>query len=334
MRLAFFLNFTLLLVLSAASASAQQRLIYDDDCSQDVDCVTTLPMLYALADHHEIKILAMVADSADPYSAPTMRIFAKQGDDRHLPIGANLSSDPATPFCQKDDCNGSKWAEGLVARFDAGDSRTKYLDCVTVYRRALAHQPAHSVAIVATGFSTCLNQLLASPPDSISRLPGDDLVRQQVKLLSIMGGSYPAGSEWNFQCDSAGYHALLQQWTKENGYPPVYLNGFANGEHVLAGPPAAASPLKDPTRYGMDLAGTSQRPMWDMLSVLFAARGLAYKGTTYFTQSRAGTVTVSASDGSDSWSSATDSGHYVLTTHVPDEVLSGVLQGLLAKSGL
>ena len=330
MRLASLLSLTLLFSISAVSASAQQRLIFDDDCSQDVDCVVSLPIVHTLAAHREIKILAMIADSADPYTAPTMRIFSKQAGDHHLPIGANLTSDPVTAFCQHDNCNGSKWAAQLVARFDPGDSRTNYPDCVTVYRRALAHQPAHSVAIVATGFATCLNQLLASPPDSISRLPGDDLVRQQVKLLSIMGGRYPSGSEWNFECDSTGYHALLTQWTKQNGYPPVFLNGYTNGEHVLAGPAATASPLKDPTRFALDLVGTAQRPMWDELSVLLAARGLTYKGTTYFTLSRGGTVSVSATDGSDIWSADIDSGHFVITNAVPDATLSALLQGLLA----
>src|ERR1700679_3243459 len=31
-------------------AEAQQRIIYDDDCSNDVDCVATLPILYQLED--------------------------------------------------------------------------------------------------------------------------------------------------------------------------------------------------------------------------------------------------------------------------------------------
>jgi hypothetical protein len=318
---------------SAQQQPAQQRLIYDDDCSQDVDCVATLPILHALEDRGEIRILAMVADSANPLSAPVMRVFARYGDHPKMPIGANQSDDPATALCKKNACNESVWTTKLVARFDPGDTRAKYPDCVDVYRRALAKQPSHSVDIVVSGFATCLNQLLASPADTISPLSGTELVKQKVKLLSVMGGRYPAGIEWNFECDAPGFHALFSKWTRQDGYPPVYLNGFANGEHVLAGAAATSDPKINPTRYGMQLAGTDQRPMWDMLSALFAARGLAYNGTTYFTLSAPGTVEVNAATGADTWSAAKDSGQYVLTNAASDETLSALFDGYAHDTG-
>lgn len=310
-----------------------QRLIYDDDCSLDVDCVATLPILYTLEGRGEVKVLAMVADSADPFSAPVMRLFAKYGGHPKTLIGANQSNDPATALCKKNTCNDSVWAEKLVARFDPGDTRAKFPDCVQVYRRVLAKQPNHSVDIVVTGFATCLNQLLASHADTISALSGAELVKQKVKLLSVMGGRYPEGIEWNFECDAPEFHALFSKWTRQDGYPPVYLNGFANGEHVLAGAPATALPTVNPTRYGMQLAGTDQRPMWDMLSVLFAARGEAYHGTTYFTVSASGTVAVDASMGADTWSAVVDSGQYVITNAASDETLSKLFDGYAYKTG-
>ena len=331
MRAGFLLFF---LVLIGGSAFAQQRLIYDDDCSQDVDCVATLPILYALEDRGEVKVLAMVADSADPLSAPVMRVFANYAGRPKTLIGANQSDDPATALCVKTQCNESVWAEKLVARFDPGDMRAKFPDCVAVYRRALAKQPDHGVDVVVTGFATCLNQLLASPADAVSPLSGAELVKQKVKLLSVMGGRYPAGIEWNFECDAPGFHALFAKWTRQGGYPPIYLNGFANGENVLAGAPAKALETVNPTRYGLRLAGTDQRPMWDMLSVLFAARGAAYGGTIYFTVSAPGTVVIDASTGADRWSNGVDSGHYVITNAASDEVLSKVMDGYKYKGFL
>jgi len=314
-------------------ARAQQSIIYDDDCSQDVDCVATLPIVYALEDHGEIKILAAVADSANPLTAPVMKIFANYSGHPETPIGANQTDDPATALCVKNKCNVSDWTAGLVARFDAGDTRANYPGCVAVYRKALANQPAHSVAVVVTGFAPCLNQLLASGPDEVSKLSGAELVKQKVKLLSVMGGRYPAGKEWNFTSDAPGFHALFANWTRQNGYPPVYLNGFENGLHVVAGPPATASPRTNPTKYALDLASTPTRPMWDMLSVLFAARGLAYDGVTYFNVSAAGTVVVDKETGADSWTSTTDSGHYYLTNAASYEALSALLDGYTHKTG-
>jgi len=323
----------LLLMWCGLTGLAQQRMIYDDDCSNDVDCVATLPILYQLADRGEVRILAMVADSANPLSAPVLKLFAKYGGHPETPIGANLTSDPATALCVKNQCNESKWTEGLVSRFDAGDSREKFPDCVSVYRKVLAQQPEHSVDIVETGFATCLVRLLASPPDAISKLSGADLVKRKVKLLSVMGGRYPAGTEWNFESDAPDFHALFLQWTRQHGFPPVYLNGFANGLNVLAGAPASASPMTNPTLYAMQLSATAQRPMLDMLSGLFAVRGLAYKGTTYFTASKPGTVLVDGDTGADTWSNAIDSGHYVLTNAAPDETFSALFDGYAHSGG-
>lgn len=317
----------------ARPASAQQRIIYDDDCAQDNDCVATLPILYQLAARGEIQILAMVADSANPFSAPVLHVFAKQAGHPEIPIGANQSDDPATTLCAANKCNASDWTEQLVKRFDPGDTRSRYPDCVTVYRKALANQPEHSVSIVETGFATCLNRLLSSPPDAISPLSGETLVKRSVKLLSIMGGKYPAGNEWNFRSDARGYHALFEEWTRQRGFPPVYLNGFANGQHVLAGVPAKADPMVDPAAYGLQLCSVTQRPMWDVLSALFAARGLAYQGTAYFTVGQPGTVSVDAASGSDSWSNETDSGHYVLTNAASNETLSALLDGYAHSTG-
>ncbi len=325
----------LVLLVLTVGARAQQAVIYDDDCSQDVDCVNTLPILHTMAARGEIRLLAMVADSANPLTAPVMSVFAREAGHGAMPIGANQTKEPASATCAKERCNESVWAEKLVARFGAGapGTRAGYPDCVTVYRRALAGAPAHSVAIVATGFATCLNQLLASGADGVSPLGGAALVREKVKLLSVMGGRYPAGIEWNFECDAAGYHALFAQWTRQHGFPPVYLNGFENGEFVLAGAPATASPQKNPTRYGLELAKTDQRPMWDMLSALFAARGAGLEGRAYFTVSKGGTVEVAAGDGADRWLGAVDSGHLVIRNAASNEELSALLDGFRHGGG-
>lgn len=317
------------LTSGAVKAAAQQRIIYDDDCSQDVDCVATLPMLFQLEAQGKIQIMAMMADSANPESAAVMRLFARAAGRDEVPIGANQGGEPSMASCAQQKCNESKWTSKLVERFDRGDSRSHYSSCVTTYRKVLAAQPAHSVSIVETGFATCLVGLLGSPPDPISPLSGEALVRRTVKQLSIMGGKYPFGTEWNFECDAPDYHALFSQWTRQNGFPPVYLNGFANGLDVLAGPPADASPEQNPTAYGLRLAKVKQRPMWDMLSVLFIA-----DGGRYFKLSHGGTVSVDPLTGADRWSETTDSGQYILTNAVSAESLSALLDGYKHRSGL
>jgi hypothetical protein len=165
------IGFFLLLI---SPCFAQQKMIYDDDCTQDVDCVLTLPLLFALEAHGEIRIVAMVADSDNPLAAPAMKVFAAHARRPQPLIGANQQDTPDTALCAKFRCNESAWLPGLIAWYD---TRTNFKDCVTVYREALAGQPDHSVSIVATGFATRLTQLLESPPDTISASDGAALVR-------------------------------------------------------------------------------------------------------------------------------------------------------------
>ena len=106
-----------------------------------------------------------------------------------------------------------------------------------------------------------------------------------------------------------------------------------NGEHVMAGVPMRELPTVNPTAYGLRWGGVAQRPMWDILSALYAARGRAYEGTTYFTLSKPGTVVVDADTGNDTWSDATNSGHYVLTTAAPDETFSALFDGYSHDTG-
>lgn len=102
-----------------------------------------------------------------------------------------------------------------------------------VLRRTLASATNHSVSYVSVGFLNNLAELLASPPDTISPLTGQQLVEQkvswshlssfhqrliilctnmvQVALVAVMGGAYPSsedlpfgGTEFNFDCGRVG----------------------------------------------------------------------------------------------------------------------------------
>ncbi|MEO6923106.1 MAG: hypothetical protein ABI142_04720 [Bryocella sp.] len=306
-------------------AQAQHSVILDDDCSNDVDCVLTMPILFEMQHRGDVKVLAVMADSANPLTAPVFRIFAKQAGYPEMPIGANQTNEPSTALSVSNKSNESLWTKGLIARFAPSDNRTKYPDCASLYRKTLVAVKDHSVAIAATGFPTCLNQLLATKADKISALSGADLVKQKVSLLSVMGGKYPSGKEWNFTSDAPGWNALFTMWTKQHGFPPVYLNGFANGAHVIAAPTAGADPMTSPTQYALDLYHTTKRPMWDILSVMYAAWGAQHDGKMWFTVSKAGTVKVDAATGLSTWNAAANSGHFTITNAQSNDAFSALL---------
>jgi hypothetical protein len=314
----------LFLVLFALPAVGQVHVLYDDDCTNDNDCPVNFATLHKLADAGEITILATVADSANPLSAPAMKVFNTYYGRPGIVVGANQTAAPDNPLCVKNECNKSTWLGGVVSHFDLGDTRAKYPDCVTVYQETLAKEEDHSVVVVATGFLTCLAQLLASPG-------GTKLVKAKVSNLVVMGGAYPKGMEFNLDSDPVDSAAVFSTWTTAHGYPPVWLISFADGAKALSGPPATDDPTTHPGVYAFQLAKSTQRGSWDSMSILYAARGLAYKGTAYWTDSGDGTVAMDVVTGADTFSTGVASGHHFLINAMKDEGFSAILDGYKHK---
>jgi len=314
----------LFLVLASSAALAQTRVLYDDDCTNDNDCPVNFATLHKLADAGEITILATVADSAHPLAAPAMKVFNTYYGRPGIPVGANQTAAPDNPLCVKNQCNQSTWLGGLISHFDLGDTRAKYPGCVTVYRETLAKQPDKSVTVVATGFLTCVAQLLASKG-------GPELVKAKVAKLVVMGGAYPRGFEFNLDSDPADSATVFATWTTPNGYPPIWLISFADGAKALSGPPASDDPTTHPGLYAFQLAKSTQRGSWDSMSILYAARGLTHKGVTYWTDSGNGTVLMDTATGEDTFSTETPSGHHFLINALSNEGFSAILDGYKHK---
>lgn len=340
--------FLLLIVSFASVVWAQTPMIYDDDGPvMDVGAVTNYGVFYKMVDHGWIKPLATIADSSNALSAPGIYTLAYYCHHTEIPIGANKQNTPDSALCAKLSCNGSTWNKAWVAKFNprVGDTRANYPNCGMLYRQILADQRDHSVVIVETGFATCLMQALRSPADSSVPLTGEQLMRRKVKKLVIMGGDYPTGAEWNFQSDAVDYSALFSTWTLQNGYSPIYLVGWSIGNIACSGAPAKASIDTNPIRNAVASAAQAdagcvtggQRPVWDQLAIMYGAWGARHAGTTYFTLSAGGTNTVNAQDGTNSWSSANNSGHYYLIAKSTPEGFATFLdgyahKGLLAES--
>jgi hypothetical protein len=66
---------------------------------------------------------------------------------------------------------------------------------------------------------------------------------------------------------------------------------------------------------------------------MYGAWGAAFGNTTYFALSAAGTNVVDASNGTNSWSSATNSGHYYLIAKAAPATFAHLLDGY-AHNGL
>lgn len=154
------------------------------------------------------------------------------------------------------------------------------------------------MVFLALGPLTNLANLLSFPPDTHSPMTGGELVAAKVSLLSVMGGSYPQGGEWNFQTDPSAAKMVVENWPS-----PTLFSGFEIGENLLAGRglwDGLKEETANPVRKAMELSvGPGKHHemwSWDLTSVLVGVRGAeGYWGLV------SGSNTVDAATGNNTW---------------------------------
>lgn len=282
----------------AAAASPPIPIVFDTDISGDVDDVLALAMLHSLADRGECEILAVTISKVNPLTGPFVDAVNTFYGRPDLPIGVTRSAQVRQSkylhLIQEREGEGLHYPHDLRSNDDAPEP-------VTLLRQTLAHQPDRSVVVVQVGLAVNLARLLESKPDSFSPLDGRSLVKQKVRLLSVMAGAFAPirGDdhylEANVINDIASMQCLAERWPDET---PVVWSGFEIG--VAAAYPRGSIAhdfeyvphhiVKE--AYLLHSGPHHDRPTWDLTSVLYAV----HPDRGYFDLSEPGRVQV-ADDG-------------------------------------
>src|SRR5436309_4814707 len=83
------------------------NVIIDSDMSLDSDDVGDHAVLWGLSNRHEVNVLALIASSANDYSAPAMRAIANYYGHPDVPVGAHKGNTPTadssanSPYAQQ-----------------------------------------------------------------------------------------------------------------------------------------------------------------------------------------------------------------------------------------
>jgi inosine-uridine nucleoside N-ribohydrolase len=254
-------------------------LIFDTDIGNDCDDVLALGMIHALQSRQECELLAVTITKDHELAAPftdAVNTFYGRGN---IPIGVCRSG--VTPdkgkyneLCKTKDGGELRYPHDLLSGKDAPDA-------VKVLRQVLA-KSAGSVVIAQVGFSTNVANLLRSKPDDISPLSGIDLVKQKVKMLSIMAGAFQLIPENGKMVEHREYNVVMDipaaKALVELCPVPIVWSGFEIG---LALPYPHESILKDyryakhhplAEAYTLYEPPPHNRPTWDLTSVLYAVR--------------------------------------------------------------
>ncbi|QDT28270.1 nucleoside hydrolase [Gimesia panareensis] len=284
----------LLLISGSAVAREPVRVIFDTDISGDVDDVLALAMLHTLSDRGECDLLAVTISKINPLTGPftdAVNTFYGRGE---IPIGVTRDAQRRESRYLKlvNEKEEAKWRypHDVLSNEDLPDA-------VTVLRKTLMSQPDHSVVLIQVGLAANLADLVESGADEISPLSGAELVRQKVRLVSVMAGAFEPidGNrhflEANIRNGIKSMQRFVRQWPRE---VPVIWSGFEIGIAVRYPRESIARDFGYRKHhivreaYLLHSGPEHDRPSWDLTSVLYAVR----PEDGYFTLSEPGRVTV------------------------------------------
>lgn len=317
------MNQWLFLAMMASVAAGAQPLnvIFDTDIDGDNDDVAAAAILHALADAGRVEILAMGVVSRHPYSPACLGAINTYYGRGGIPIGVYKGSKLAV--------HGSPYAKVVAERCpnDIGLS-AKVPNVLSVYRRVLSQQPDSKVTMIAVGQMNNLVDLLSSPPDEHSELPGRELVRRKVATLFVMAPYFNERNEYqrayNFITSPKAAVEFTENW------PTRIKFGEGNlGHRHFIGTRLSQTPTNNPARIAFEayFAGQTEnkRHCADPATVLYAVAG-----TQYFGEVGPGACDV-RDDGFTRWNSERDKQHFYNTQKLPIRELEEVMEQLLVQ---
>ena len=315
--------------LQAAPAQPADPLnvIFDTDVDGDNDDVAAVAILHALADAGRVRVLAMGVVSRCPDSPACLDAINTWYGRGDIPIGVYKGSTLAEVH--------SPYASVVADRCPNDTGRGERVpDVLGVYRRTLAAQPDGSVTMIAVGQMNNLVDLLRSPPDEASPLPGRELVRQKVATLFVMGPYFSERNEfhraYNFTTSPKAAAELVERWPTK----VKFGEGILGHRHFI-GSRLAETPADNPARIAFDAYFSAhhqgsgkretRRHCADPATVLYAVTG-----TRYFGEAGPGGCDV-REDGYTRWDAGRDKQHFYNTQKLPVAELETVMEDLLVK---
>jgi inosine-uridine nucleoside N-ribohydrolase len=310
-----------------AEAAEPLKVIFDTDMDGDNDDVAAAAMLHAFADAGQVEILAMGVVSRCPYSPACLDAINRYYGRGEIPIGVYKGSKLAM--------HDSPYAQVVAERCPNDVGLTVQVPGVLgIYRRVLSKQPDGKVTMIAVGQMNNLVDLLGSPPDEQSNLPGRELVRRKVSALFVMGPYFNERNEYqrayNFTTSPKAARELTENWPT-----PIRFGEGNLGHRHFIGSRLSETPTNNPARIAFEAyfvaenrrsgKAENKRHCADPATVLYAVTG-----TQYFDEVGPGACEV-REDGFTRWNAGRDKRHFYNTQKLSVRELEQVMDQLLVK---
>ncbi|HTD86464.1 MAG TPA: nucleoside hydrolase [Candidatus Binatia bacterium] len=303
------------------------KVIFDTDIDGDNDDVAAAAILHAFADQGGVEILAMGVVSRFPYSPACLDAINTYYGRGDIPIGVYKGSKLAL--------HDSPYAKVVAEKCPNDIGRSdKVQNVLDVYRRTLAAQPDGKVTIIAVGQMDNLVELLASPPDKHSDLPGRELVHRKVAVLFVMAPYFNETNAYqrayNFTTSPKAAVELVENWPT-----PIRFGEGNLGHRHFIGSRLSETPTNNPARIAFEAYFAAEkrstgktdnkRHCADPTTVLYAITK-----TQYFGEVGPGACDV-RDDGATRWNSQRDKQHFYNTQKLPISELESLMEQLLIK---
>lgn len=249
-----------------------KKILIDTDIGPDCDDAGALALANRLHNEKKIELLGVTHCTSDIGGAYTVCAINQWFGNSDVPVGQTAEKS----FLDSEDCK--SYTKPISAEFIRKNGERDFEEAVSLLRRTLAENT--DVTLVFIGPLNNLSALLRSAPDSVSPMNGRALVEKSVSQIVVMGGDFSRNTqeaEYNIKCNISA-----AQLAAESCPVPVIYSGFEIGADVLTGKSLKTADEKYPVRtaYELFLDGPNEdgfllRPSWDLITVYYAAAGLA-----------------------------------------------------------
>lgn len=302
-------------------------IIWDDDFNPDIDMVPTMMMAYNAMNNAQCNLLAVTCSSSSFNGRSGVANAAVVAHYYNINTQFGSTTNTGALLPANDIFLTGAFPSGIL-----GDVTSNSMNAVLLWRKVMATAPQHSIRLVVTGPGYNLDDFLKSPADSYSPQTGWQLMSNKVEMISVFGGDYTNGYEFNLYSSTNSV-----AWT--TNYPisvPVYWAGFTLGNSVKTLGSTWVSQLatNNPAYlYATNKFAVTGRECWDQLSLAMAIWGTNYSGTNIFSLYQ-GTNTVTqtgALQGSNYWTFGTgvNFNQFYLSNACPVATLSNILNTLI-----
>lgn len=270
-----------------------KKIIFDTDIGGDCDDAGALAIIHQAQNAGLCELLCITVSTADPW-APACADAINRYYGHIVPIGQ-------TPVAPAGDVTmemilgnyGKHTAETFGSEYLPGGTK-KPEDAVRLLRKTLAENTGDKITLMVIGSCINFGGLLDSQGDDISDKTGVELVREQVELVSLMGGLFLDGNaqlnmpelpgEYNIRTDISSARVVFEKCPV-----PIALSHFLVGDQIFSGTTMIETEPDSPVRESYIYHVNGKRNSWDPISAFYAVYGC---GDGIFTDNRRGRVTV------------------------------------------